>query len=592
MKKTLTANISGTVFHIEEDAYEELNRYLNNIRAQFGGSDGRDEIMTDIEARIAELFTERLAGRQVVTIEDVHHVIEVMGQPEDYVAADPDGAGTSAGPQPNWTWGGQRHRRLFRDPDDKWVGGVLGGIGAYFGVDPLVLRLIYIILLLVGVGWLIYVILWAVIPVAGTAAERLEMRGEPVNVDNLKRMFEEGTDRFQKGAATMAQEAREAGRKYAPRARRGADEIFGFLGESSRLVLTAVGKLLGVVFLLVGAALTIAMIVLFLGHAGMVWHGTGLADTAMLKQLALLFFNTPAQFTMTWIGLVVLVLVPVVGLLYGGIALLFGAKAPRWFGLSMAPIWIAAIVLLSVVAVQMASEFGSRDSRRTEVEIVQPAGRTLVLDSMDDPHFVVGREHSDDDPSLIALENGITYVGWTRVNVQRSPDTLFHLVAERRAYGPGAKMAGQRLANIQYAYEQTDSTLRIAPYFSFPGTDKLRGQELRFTLQVPIGRAVHFANNAVTIIHDIDNVTNTWDRGMIGGTWTMTRDGLRLDDGTDAAPHDPDSPSHAASAARVTAAVVFPGIPPKKKEKEKKGSAQATALLTYRVPDLVGALFH
>ncbi|MCB9169527.1 MAG: PspC domain-containing protein [Flavobacteriales bacterium] len=592
MKKTLTANISGTVFHIEEDAYEELNRYLNNIRAQFGGSDGRDEIMTDIESRIAELFTERLAGRQVVTIDDVHHVIEVMGQPEDYVAADPDSEGTSAGPQPNWTWGGQRHRRLFRDPDDKWVGGVLSGIAAYFGVDPLVLRLIYIILLLVGVGWLIYVILWAVIPLAGTTAEKLEMRGEPVNVDNLKRMFEEGADRFQKGATTMAQEAREAGRRYVPRARRGADELFGFLGESFRLVLMAVGKLLGVVFLLIGAALTIALIVLFLGKAGLIWHGTGLADTAMLKQLALLFFNTPAQFTMTWAGLLVLVLVPVIGLLYGGIALLFGARAPKWFGLSMAPIWIAAIVLLSVVAIQMASEFGSRDSRRSELQLVQPPGHTLVLDSMHDPHFEVGREHSNDDPSLIQVDNGVAYVGWTRVDVQRSPDTLFHLIAEREAYGPGAKMAGQRLANIQYAYAQSDSTLRIAPYYSFPQEDKFRGQEVTFTLQVPVGRSVHFANNAVTLIDDIDNVTNTWDRDMIGRTWTMTREGLRLNGSDDAPAPEGDARTDAAAAGHVMAAVVFPGIPPKKKKEEKKSSAEATALLTYRMPDLVGALFH
>ena len=85
MKKTLTANISGTVFHIEEDAYAKLQRYLDTVRAQFSGSDGRDEIMADIESRIAELFTERLVGRQVVTIDDVDHVIATMGQPEDYV---------------------------------------------------------------------------------------------------------------------------------------------------------------------------------------------------------------------------------------------------------------------------------------------------------------------------------------------------------------------------------------------------------------------------------------------------------------------------------------------------------------------------
>ena len=123
MKKTLTANISGTVFHIEEDAYDKLNRYLGTIRARFSGSEGRDEIMADIEARIAELFQERLQGRQVVGIADVDHVIAVMGQPEDYADGE---AGGGAMPPP--TTDGRR--RLFRAPDDSWVGGVFGGLAA------------------------------------------------------------------------------------------------------------------------------------------------------------------------------------------------------------------------------------------------------------------------------------------------------------------------------------------------------------------------------------------------------------------------------------------------------------------------------
>ena len=193
MKKTLTANISGTVFHIEEDAYEKLHRYLDSIRIQFTGSGGSEEIMADIEARIAELLQERLAGmRQVVSIGDVDHVIAIMGQPEDYLGADAteETAALPPGSGGSWTQAGtSRRKRLFRDTEDRWVGGVLGGIGAYFSIDPLILRVIYIILLFLGVGWLIYIILWIVVPPAVTAAEKLEMRGEPVNVENLKKVF-------------------------------------------------------------------------------------------------------------------------------------------------------------------------------------------------------------------------------------------------------------------------------------------------------------------------------------------------------------------------------------------------------------------
>ena len=167
------------MFHIEEDAYEKLQRYLSSIRGQFTGTDGRDEIMADIEARISELFQERLDGkRQVVNVEDVAHIIGIMGQPEDYMDSSDDGennAHANAGSDPNWTFGGGRkHRRLMRDTEDKWVGGVLSGVGAYFGFDPLILRLIYIALLFMGVGVLIYIILWIVVPPADSAADRLE----------------------------------------------------------------------------------------------------------------------------------------------------------------------------------------------------------------------------------------------------------------------------------------------------------------------------------------------------------------------------------------------------------------------------------
>jgi hypothetical protein len=104
MKKTLTANISGTVFHIEEDAYDRLHRYLENIRSQFSGNEGRDEIMADIESRIAELFTERSDGRpQVVSIDDVEHVIGIMGQPEDYSDAGENTGRTPPPPPPGRT---------------------------------------------------------------------------------------------------------------------------------------------------------------------------------------------------------------------------------------------------------------------------------------------------------------------------------------------------------------------------------------------------------------------------------------------------------------------------------------------------------
>ena len=169
MKKTVTANVSGTVFHIEEDAYDQLQRYLSGIRAQLDANAGREEILADVEARIAELFNERLGGkRQVVTIDDVQHVMSVMGKPEDYG----DGSGSTDGAA-SGNASQRGYKRFFRDPDDKWVGGVIGGLAAYIGMDPIWLRIIMIVFILLGKGTpiLLYVLLWILVPKAETAAD-------------------------------------------------------------------------------------------------------------------------------------------------------------------------------------------------------------------------------------------------------------------------------------------------------------------------------------------------------------------------------------------------------------------------------------
>ncbi|HRD53337.1 MAG TPA: PspC domain-containing protein, partial [Flavobacteriales bacterium] len=191
MKKTINAHVSGTVFTFEEDAYEQLQAYLASVRVQLEGNAGRDEIMADVEARVAELIADRLkGGRQVVATSDVDEVIVVMGRPEDYG----DGSSGAAHSSSSQSSGQRGYKRLFRDPEDKWVGGVIGGLAAYIGMDPLWLRITMIVFFLLGSGTpiLLYILLWILVPKAETAADRLRMGGEPVTVDNLKRAFEEG----------------------------------------------------------------------------------------------------------------------------------------------------------------------------------------------------------------------------------------------------------------------------------------------------------------------------------------------------------------------------------------------------------------
>lgn len=531
MKKTLTANISGTVFHIEEDAFEKLHRYLDSIRLQFTGSGGSEEIMADIEARIAELFQERLAGgRQVVSITDVDHVISIMGQPEDYLdPADEPAANVPPGSGgPNWTLSQPRRKRLFRDMDDKWIGGVLGGVGAYFSIDPLVLRIIYIVLLFLGVGWLIYIILWIVVPPAVTAAEKLEMRGEPVNVENIKKVFDEGAERVRTGAEQMTKEAREMGQRYAPQARHGADEVMSFLGELFRIFFKVFAKVVGVVLLIGGALLAVMFMFLLLGQFAVFGLFEGSGGIANVNDLALLIFGERGWLDLTWIAITGFVLVPIIGLIHGGLSILFNISSPKWFGWVLTSVWIVSIVLLSVIGIRLAADLSHDEQVSSSLPLETPLNKVITITGAG-----AGWHLNDDDDDLddiVRVENDSVELGWARLDVHQSKDSLYHLVIERNARGATDKMAANRATSIRTNWQQTDSILELDRWFSFDRGDLFRGQHVRYILEVPVGAAVHFDSSVGGMLDDVDNTGDTWDNDMIGYTWTMTQYGLANDE--------------------------------------------------------------
>ncbi|MDH6356729.1 PspC domain-containing protein [Parabacteroides sp. PF5-9] len=195
MKKTLTINLGGTVFHIDEDAYQLLDKYLANLRIHFRKEEGSDEIMNDFEMRISELLSERVRlGYEVITIEQVEEVIKRMGRPEEIFDNDQTDYQQETYQARTETKG--TSKRLFRNPDDKILGGVAGGFAAYTGWDPTAIRLALILLMCFwGLIIPIYFVLWLVIPPARTAAEKLQMRGESVTIENIGKTVTDGFER-------------------------------------------------------------------------------------------------------------------------------------------------------------------------------------------------------------------------------------------------------------------------------------------------------------------------------------------------------------------------------------------------------------
>ncbi len=188
MKRTLTINLNGFVFNIDEDAYQTLNQYLEDLGRHFA-ADEKEEILKDIEARVAELFSEKLVNRNVVEMRDVLEVIEQLGQPSQF--EDESGAQSeaqSAEPQQPFTAGERRKmRKLYRDTANKRIGGVAAGVAAYLDWDPTLVRILFLLIMVFSLGWtvFIYILMWIFIPEANSVAQRLEMQGVEPTAENI-----------------------------------------------------------------------------------------------------------------------------------------------------------------------------------------------------------------------------------------------------------------------------------------------------------------------------------------------------------------------------------------------------------------------
>lgn len=184
MKKTVSISLGGLAFTLEEDAYSVLESYIEQLKRRFISDKDCLEIIGDIESRMAEHLHEKAPSTdRVLSVDDIKWVIGIMGQPSEF--------GDEKNNSESFTTSSNAsYRRMYRDPDNRIIGGIAAGMGAYFKTDPLLFRIIFAITSFWGgIGAIVYIILWVVLPEALTASEKLEMRGEAVTAENIGRSF-------------------------------------------------------------------------------------------------------------------------------------------------------------------------------------------------------------------------------------------------------------------------------------------------------------------------------------------------------------------------------------------------------------------
>ncbi len=526
MNKTVTVNIGGMVFHIEEQAYDKLKRYLEAIKGYFTSSDGRDEIIQDIESRIAEVFTERIGtSRQVVTETDVDAMIDTMGRPEQVAGADDEQSGantqSNAGPRADFGKGAdpfqKGYRKLYRDPDDKVVGGVCSGMAHYFGMDPLWLRLIFAILFFGwGTGFLAYMILLIIIPKAKTTAEKLEMKGQPVTIDNIRRTIEDEVDDIRTRL--------KSDHPFVKRSSSGIARFFEVLGEIILGAFKLLGKIIAVFILFVLAVVLFALFVTALGING--WVG-GVNLPVYLTDI----FLTPTQLNWATVGLCLVIGIPLLALFVNIISGLFKIKAKsRILNYASLSLWIIGVIISIWIGANIAREFRVKDQDEETLALTPVTADTLYLEKL----HADNTDEAWDDNSVffdghnwsVGSHGDTLHLSMVELDIQRANGTMFELENITRGRGSDRRTALSNIREINYKFEQQDSVLRFADHYDLNKGTKFRGQHIKLILRVPVGKSVFLGSGMGDVIYDVKNRTNTYDLDMIGKTWTMTPKGL------------------------------------------------------------------
>ena len=530
MKKTVNINISGIIFHIDEDAYDRLNHYLSTIKSYFTNAEGRDEIITDIESRISELLQEKLdGGKQVISIADIDEIITVMGEPEQIGAENTNNTHKEQSESEF-----KQKKRLYRDPDNKVLGGVCSGIASYFNTDPIWIRIAFVVaLFLIGSSILIYILLWMIIPKAITTAEKLEMKGEPINISNIEKSIKEEIDGLKKNFHNLKEEAKET---YAKNFRKqqpptAAEKVADFFLLIGKYLIRSILIFLGLIFIIIGIFLIIGFITSLLNTNDLVWVSSMGVSSFSIPIFLRLLLSSPQQITLAIIGLILFVGIPLIMLIYNGIKLIFGyTYKKRIIGVSSFTLWFAGLIICLVVSVTILKSFAQRATISKKTELIQPKNNMLkvymnpktIIDSISEYEnkFEIGQWN------MISINNETFRFGLPDLKIVSSENNFYQLQINYSSKGSSKEEATNRIQKIEYNALQNDTSLVLDPYYILKGNEKWRNQNIKIIIKVPIWKTIYISPEASRLLKSNNDNYETM-KDLAGKQWIMTENGLK-----------------------------------------------------------------
>ncbi|MDC6352233.1 PspC domain-containing protein [Zeaxanthinibacter sp. PT1] len=518
MNKTVNINLANILFHIDEEAYIKLQHYLEAIRRSFSGTPGSDEIIADIEARIAELFQEKMeTDRQVITMKEVEQVISVMGQPEDYMVDEDifEDAPKTERTQPG------RIKRLYRDTERKYIGGVCAGLEYYLGIDKLWIRLLFLLLaVFTGFGFIAYILLWILVPEARTTSQKLDMTGEPVNISNIERKVKEGFDDVSERVKNVDYE------KVGTKVKNGTRSFFDSLGDLILFVFKVIGKFIGILLIIIGAT---ALIGLFIGM-----FTVGIADIIHIPGVDFIDMmnSTAAPFWLVSLMIFLAFGIPFFFLLYLGLKILVNNlnSIGRVAKFTLLGLWLLSLITLMVLGIQQASShaFSSSSSIKKDLFSMGTPDTLIVRMRVNELYDRDGRGMGIDRMKMIFDESGdpLLYSDDVVFNLKVSEDSIIRIHIRKDADGNSVPDARSRAEAISYSYDQMGNLLILDDHLLTDPSNKVRDQEVTTTVYIPEGTILQLDNSTRGHIGRGTRYDRDFYRSkMIGHYWQMDDDG-------------------------------------------------------------------
>jgi len=513
MNKTIQINLAKQIFHVDEIAYNQLHTYVEKLRQHFIKENDGDEIMADIESRLAEIFLSLLNNKnEVISQSEVDHAINLLGKAEDVINESETDTTKNADKKNqnnnnNSTKNEQTYtgpKILYRDDENKVLAGVCSGLSHYFGVsDPIWFRLTFVISLFAfGWGVVLYLILAVVMPKAITNLDRMRMKGNPITISEIEKNIKSDIDDFN----TKYGSINSTGNQIIGI----IGSIFTLFGQIVLFIFKGIGVFFGILILVVLCALLFGFNQVIFSDFSFSEFADGETAWANLGIVAAFF----------------VILIPILALGIGIIKNLFKININhKYLYTSALAIWLLA-VLMSLFAITQFSKI-MRTSQTVQVnKSLYPMSSDTLNIRMDAVSELTENMGVVINGNKYAFINDTIIYKNIKFDIEKSNTDSMYIEIHKTARGRDRNKAFANATQLEYEFLQNDTLITLNPYFNVYPNEKFRGQSIRITLMLPIGKTIYIDKSLFDILDDVKNTSNTYDGDMLDKYWTMTPLGL------------------------------------------------------------------